>query len=340
MKLRLSVLLFVLTSFVAFADQPSEEFLKKQLSFTEDDLRDLRAGKAVSKILETKDNQEVVVAGAILVHAPKETIATAVRDIASFKKGKEVQAVGKFEKYELDEMKGLSIDDSELQSLKKCKVEDCHWKLPASWIDRIAEEKKDSANFNSSTSTLVRQMFVDYAKQYLSEGNKAMLQFDNDDEPLRSGDQFQNIIGRSTFLEAHAPEFHEYLKQFPEKELPGESYIYWSKEKFGFKPVISLTHVTIYPRSPEEVMIASKQIYANHYFNGSLSVTFLFDHSLADGTTGCYLVYVNRSRIDALDGFLSSIRRAIAIPRIRKGLDSNLKLLRDRMEEKAKSDQK
>ena len=88
---------------------------------------------------------------------------------------------------------------------------------------------------------------------------------------------------------------------------------------------------------PAEIVIASKQLYANHYFNGSLGLTFLFDHPLPNGKMGCYLIYVNRSRIDALDGFLSSLRRAIAIPRVRKALDSNLKALRTHMEEKART---
>ena len=131
-----------------------------------------------------------------------------------------------------------------------------------------------------------------------------MLQYDNDDSPLRSLDQFHMILAKSTYLAANAPEFQEYLKEFPDKPLPTERFIYWSKEKFGFKAVVSVTEVTYYQRDPGEIVIASKQIYANHYFNGSLTLTFLFDHPLPNGKIGCYLIYVNRSRIDALDGFL------------------------------------
>jgi hypothetical protein len=40
-----------------------------------------------------------------------------------------------------------------------------------------------------------------------------------------------------------------------------------SKEEFGMKPVITMTHVTITTRRVADVIIASKEIYASHYLN-------------------------------------------------------------------------
>jgi hypothetical protein len=53
-----------------------------------------------------------------------------------------------------------------------------------------------------------------------------------------------------------------------------EDFIYWSKQKFGLKPVIAVTHVSIY-RKPESrrPLIASKQVCTSHYFEASLWLT-------------------------------------------------------------------
>jgi hypothetical protein len=73
--------------------------------------------------------------------------------------------------------------------------------------------------------------------------------------------------------------------------------IYWSREHYGFglKPLINVTHTMFYKASPSVTVIAAKQIWASHYYDGSLGITVL-----ADANPGTYFVYLNRSRIDLL----------------------------------------
>jgi len=108
--------------------------------------------------------------------------------------------------------------------------------------------------------------------------------------------------------------------------------VYWSKEKFGIQPVVSMTHVTIYPRrhgSANEVLIASKQLYASHYFESSLAFTMMIPR---EGGDGCYLLYLNRSRTDTLRGFLSGITRLFISGRVRDGAAKSLQLAKERLE--------
>jgi hypothetical protein len=52
------------------------------------------------------------------------------------------------------------------------------------------------------------------------------------------------------------------------------------------KTVLSLTHVVVYKQRNEagsEILIASKQLYANHYFEGSLGLTWVIN-----AEDGCY----------------------------------------------------
>jgi hypothetical protein len=109
-----------------------------------------------------------------------------------------------------------------------------------------------------------------------------------------------------------APEFANYLKRFPSLELPGvESHISWTKINFGFKPVIIVTHVVTYqPPHSRQVLTVSKQLYANHYLDSSLTMTAVISTPTSTGDD-YYLLYTNYSRSDSLTGSLSRLRRSL-----------------------------
>ena len=112
-----------------------------------------------------------------------------------------------------------------------------------------------------------------------------------------------------------------------------EDFAYWSKEDFGMKPVISMTHVTIYRRGrgASDVVIGSKGIYASHYFEGSLGLTALARN---DGShpSRSYLIYVNRSRTDALRGMFAGMKRTLIGGRLRDGAKKTMEVIKQRLE--------
>ena len=111
-----------------------------------------------------------------------------------------------------------------------------------------------------------------------------------------------------------------------------DDFLYWSKADLGLKPIITLTHVAICTqgRGPNEVVIASRQIFANHYVDASLGLTALVDSS--DGSSMSYLIYVNRSRIDRFPGPFGALARALVKSRIRKGVEKSLAIEKTRLE--------
>ncbi len=77
------------------------------------------------------------------------------------------------------------------------------------------------------------------------------------------------------------------------------------------RPVLTITHQTLYtlpagrpPPAPSAV-IATKQIYATHYFDAALGLSLMFD----DGSAGFYLLSVNRARTRSLSSFLRGFAR-------------------------------
>src|SRR5882762_8262184 len=103
------------------------------------------------------------------------------------------------------------------------------------------------------------------------------------------------------------------LPSFPKSKLANvENAIVWSKVMFGLKPVIAINHITIYKNEKEagpQILIASRQIYANHYFDSSLALTAFVN--LPGTNPVSYLFYENRSRADALEGMFGKFKRGI-----------------------------
>jgi hypothetical protein len=79
--------------------------------------------------------------------------------------------------------------------------------------------------------------------------------------------------------------------------------------------------------------MASKQIYASHYFESSLGLTVTVEVEESPNPT-FYLLYFNRSRSDGLRGGFSGLTRGIVKGRARSGAQDNLEKIRRTIEER------
>jgi hypothetical protein len=303
-----------------------QTFLRQQLQFSNQSIDDLRKGRAVTKILPS-EKQEVAVFGIVLMRVPADFFVDRFRDIESYKKGASILEVKKFsDPPKMEDLSQLTIDKDDLADLRNCKIGDCAVKLPSSVISRVQKEINWSCPGAEQQATdLARTVLLQYVERYLTGGNEQLSEYSDKKQPLRVAEQFDAILKASPYIFDYDPEFYEYLSDYPKKHLDGvEDFLYWSKEKFGLKPVISVTHVSIY-RKPElsVTLIASKQIYANHYFEASLGLTVALSAS-QDPDPSFYLLYFNRSRSDALHGGFSGLARGQVKSRARKGALENL----------------
>jgi hypothetical protein len=98
--------------------------------------------------------------------------------------------------------------------------------------------------------------------------------------------------------------------------------MYWSKEDFGVRPVLRLSHQTIYRTAgmPQTILIATNQIYADHYLDAGLSLTMTIDASEAGGKPAFYMVSVSRARTRSLGGMLRAMVRSVVQNRSRDAL--------------------
>jgi hypothetical protein len=128
-----------------------------------------------------------------------------------------------------------------------------------------------------------RERLFDYLQKYLSEGNTALIDYQDKSKPVHMAEEFRSLLAAKPSLSELVPAFYENLADYPAAPLSGvEDFLYWSIENFGFKPVTSVTHVIIF-RQSGFAAIASKQIYVSHYFDASLGLTFVLDDPDSQG---------------------------------------------------------
>lgn len=301
------------------AQTPGENFrklLSEQAAFETGDLAALDNGETVIKLLRGKDKRQIAVIGIVRLQNVSEISMPELRESLSQKSNRSVLGGGVFSTPpSVQDLGSLTIEDRDIEGIKKCVIGDCKLKLSAAMIKRFQTEVNwDAPDHRSQTTQLFRQMLVEYLRDYTASGDKALIQYDSEKMPVRLADEHRILLDGSLFLRSLAPEFYSYLRNFPDGELSGvENTLEWSKVDLGLKPVISLTHILTYAQRGSEsshLLVATKQIYATHYFDASLALTFVVRMQAKD-SVGTYLIFTDVSRSDSLDGVLGGMKRTV-----------------------------
>jgi hypothetical protein len=306
--------------------------LTRYLRFGATELTELDRGRVVRHTLDAHAPGEIAVAGAIRVNAPKMRLLDRARDIVQFKRGQEVLQIGRFSNPPtLDDLASLTVDARDFDP-RSCRIRDCDIRLPAKVIEQVMHLNSEASDLQARAALLFKQVLLDNINAYLSGASGRIAQFDDDPKPIRPVDEFNSVLREMPAIGELVPGLPDHLKSFPEQRLAGaEDFLYWSKEKFGIAPFITVTHVTIACQSSRTCVMTTKDVYSSRYIDASLSVTVASDFSTSP--KAFYLVYANRSRASALKGRFSALRRSIAERRARGSLDDSLKALKIQLEQ-------
>jgi len=329
---------FALTSHFAKPSSPEPQtFLRKQLAFTPIELSALEGGQIIIRLPKTAETREVAAFAIGRLDVPVEFFLKRMRDIVNFKKSDNVLQIGKFsDPPRLEDLANLALDTAEVESMRRCRVNQCDFKMSASAIERFRTQVNWSApDYRHRVTALMHEMLFESVQHYLHGGNGALGEYSDKSYKLNVAEEFRSLLQPAPYMYGYEAEFQKYLQEFPEsRPAYVEHFFYWSKEKFGLKPVISVTHVTVYKLSDahgEDVLIASKGIYANHYFEASLGLT-AFIHSKSSEPRRTYLIYINRSKTDALRGFFAGFKRSLISGSLRDGAKKSMEMVKEKLE--------
>jgi hypothetical protein len=157
-------------------------------------------------------------------------------------------------------------------------------------------------------------MLLEYVKDYRARGETALIEYNDKSDSISVATEQRALTSATGYVNSFLVDTKSGLQLL-------QQTLVWSKIKFGLKPVIAVNHISIYKRNSDagpQVLVASKQIYANHYFNAFLALTAFVN---VPGTTNAsYLVYENRSRADGLEGPFGKLKRGVVEKKALEGL--------------------
>jgi hypothetical protein len=311
--------------------------LRSEGQFTDADLVALERNQPVARVLRDSQRRELTAVGAVRVHAPRPVLLDRIRNIVEFKQNAMVVQIGRFSTPpRLSDLNALTLERDDIEALRRCRPDDCTLRLPADEMQRIREGVDwRTPGAAAAATNLMREFLLRRAVRYLEGGSASLADYADKKPPIVAAAELDRLLAEPILLR-RVPELVHYLRRFPLDAPPAtDHFLYWSKERFGFKPVISVTHVTIYePRqaSPIAAYVTSKQIYASHYFDAALAVTGIVDTTAPGGGPAIYMIYVTRSRTPMLEGFFASLARGTVRGRTRDGLIETLRATKDRLE--------
>lgn len=319
---------------VGLAQNSVSEFhnvLREKATFNENDFAALGQGQPVVRLLPVTDKREVAVYGLVRLQVSAEQFLQSFRGNLTRKVNPAILEIGRFsDKPTPADLRTLTIEDRDLEDLKECVVGDCKLKLSAEMIERLHKAVDwEAPDYRIQATQLLKQMLIDYVSDYLARGDVALIEYNDKSKEVRLADEQRALMAGSTYTSNVLPAFRQHLNGSGTSELSiVESAFVWSKIKFGLKPVIAINHIMIYRYEQEtgpQVLVTSKQIYANHYFDSSLALTAFV--SIPGASPGSYLIYENRSRADGLGGLFGKMKRGIvedkAVDNLRHTLESS-----------------
>ena len=322
--------LSILAPAVALAQEaPPRPFLRKVIQLDDAQLAAVEKGEVITKLLPTTDKPEIAAFGVVKTGGTPDQLVALARDVRKFKKVPQIPEIGHFSTpAKIEDLAGLTHPPDDITALKRCKPGSCDVKIGTKGLEMVSKIDWKAPDAEKQAVAIMNQAIVDYVTAYQQSGTEAMGNVLDKKQEKSRAQEYRTLLANSPYLVDYVKEFNDYLVAWPKGKLAGaEDVLYWAKDTFGLKPVVSAYHATIY-RSPRGTLISNKLLGATHFFNAGLEL--LAAVPTADGK-GLYLLNLYRTRIDPPTGMLSGVLMGKVRDGIETGVKENLKIARERL---------
>jgi hypothetical protein len=312
-------------------------YFQQNVGLSQDQIAAIRGGQAVAKVAKSRIPDEIFVFGAVFVKAAPESYLKLAYDFDHLRKIPGYEAIEKFSNPpQISDLKGYSYDSEDIKALKNCKPDDCQLQLPASSIETLQKSVDlSSPDAEKKVTQYVDRIVIERLLAYQKDGNQALGVYNDKKHPTNVAEQFKYMLSYSQLLPTILPDFYKYLLDYPKaKPANVEEFFYWDKVKFGLKPTLRVVQVvSMQGNNPHEpaYTIAEKQLYASHYFETALDLTFCVS-SDDPKQPGFYLIKFMGSEQAGLTGFKGSIVRSHAVGRSASSLQKSLTAIKGALE--------
>ena len=304
-------------------------FLQQHIGVNRDQLTAIERGDAVVKVLETKNERDVAVFGIITVDVPRVFYVTRLQDFPNSLRTPTRPHFGIFSTPASPaDVADATVPAHDVDDVKNCDPGDCKIKMPAADMQRLHKEIDwSAADPGAQLNAYVRRRLVEYVTDYRNRGDSALVVYD-DVGGVHASDAFAALLAQSPYVYQDIPSLRQYLTSYPHAALDGaREVLFWADDSTsGLQPILSVTHEVVFapPELPDVTVMASKQIYANHYFEAAFDLTGIVDRAREGGKAGIYLVLLRRFRFDDLpSGGIINIRGKV-VGKLRDQLRADL----------------
>lgn len=277
-------------------------FLTNSIGLDTAQLSALERGEPIAKVLPSK-GRDIALFGIVTLRRSRTAYTRAARRVPSALQ-MTGRTLGLFSTPAVEaDMAAFSVSSKEAETLEDCEPGDCGLKLSAAEMDHIRAQTNWSApDVEAQISAYARRRIAQYVNDYRTHGDSVLVGYDDrGDLTVHSGESFEAELSQSPYIFGNVPSLFTYLTRYPHDSLPNATeVIYWSLDSVTkLKPILSVQHYLVYTPAelPTATIVATKLIYADHYFETALDLNAAIDRG-----SGSYLLILRRLRFDNIPG--------------------------------------
>jgi hypothetical protein len=311
------------------AAPPLDRFLSSRFGVKPDEIARIKRGEPLAAPLPSNVDREVAIGGVVHIEGAPERTVDLVRNIERLETGRGFLHTRRLSNPpRVEDFAALRVSAEDLAALRTCRPGRCAVKLGIGAFDLLRRIDWNAPDVAARVDALARQTAFDYIEAYRRGGNGELAMYSDSARPRFVAEEFADMVGQARVLLDALPELTTYLLAFPaQRPEAAEDFFYWSEADFGLKPVVRLNHVVIVPMRRSEstrYALATKLLYANHYFHTALEVRALVDDSERPGQAH-YLLVVNMARSDGLTGLFGGLVKSRVRAASRDALEAALR---------------
>jgi hypothetical protein len=315
-----------------------ETYFQQNIGLSAAEISAIRSGQPVAKALPSRTPAEVFLFGAVYIRATPESYfryATNFDEIRQLPVYLELGVLSN--PPQLSDLKDFTFDSGDIAALQDCKPGACAIQMPASSIETLQRSIDwSSPDRDKQVNQRLQQTALTRLLEYQREGDMVLGTYNDHSAPIEVARQFAYILSYHKTLLERLPDFYQYLLSYPDSRPANvENTFYWARVKFGLKPTLRIVQAVTFaggPADPVAYAIADKQLYASHYFETALDLSFCVRGGEDPKQPGFYLVEILGSEQTGLTGLKGSIIRKVAVDRSVSNIQDTLMTVKNKLE--------
>jgi len=114
------------------------KFFHEYVGLKDDQIQQIRQGKAIAKVIESRTADEIFVFGAVYIEGNPESYLKMVSDVDALRKLPSYLAIKKFsDPPQASDLEGFTLEKDDVKDLKNCKPGHCDVQLPSESMEEF-----------------------------------------------------------------------------------------------------------------------------------------------------------------------------------------------------------